>query len=136
MSERSARRRPFGVTVIICLQVLSMLAAGLYLLAVFAMLAGYIEVDEATLGLDNIAWSMLQVLLGLFVIYGLWRLRRWAWFIIMVDLGISMSFDIYSFFYGEPNYSSMLFNVLMVFYLNQRDVQNAFVRRRTDVRTS
>jgi uncharacterized membrane protein (DUF2068 family) len=135
MSERSTRRRPFGVTVIICIQVLSMLVAGLYLFAVFAMLAGYVEVDEATLRLDTMAWSTIQIMVGLIVIYGLWRLRRWAWFITMLNLGVSMTFDIYNFFYGEPNYWSMLFNVLMVFYLNQREVQNAFVRRRTEART-
>jgi uncharacterized membrane protein (DUF2068 family) len=135
MSDRPTRRRPFGVSVIIGIQVLSLLAAISTLLIEFAALTGRIEIDPNTLSIGDIFWSLLVTVLNLASIYGLWRMRRWAWFITMVDLGVSMLIGLYGYFYGEPDYWTMLFNVLIVFYLNQRDVQNAFVRRRNEART-
>ena len=63
---------------------------------------------------------------------GLWRRQRWAWFLTMLQLGAFMISDLYSYFTNSPpeTYAwSMLLNVFMVFYLNQRDVQAIFLTK-------
>jgi uncharacterized membrane protein (DUF2068 family) len=64
---------------------------------------------------------------------GLWRRQRWAWLLSMLQLGFFMLGDLYSYFTGSPRESyawSMLLNVGMVFYLNQRDVQALFLTKK------
>jgi uncharacterized membrane protein (DUF2068 family) len=72
---------------------------------------------------------VLEAIFSLVSVYGLWRLRRWAWYLIMLQLGLGMTTDLYNYYNEAPEYLSMLFNVLIVLYLNQREVQQAFVRR-------
>jgi uncharacterized membrane protein (DUF2068 family) len=66
------------------------------------------------------------ILLEAFIIVGLWRMQRFAWVLIMVQVGLSMTFDLWGYFHGYPSYVSMLIDVIIVFYLNQREVQRAF----------
>jgi len=44
----------------------------------------------------------------------------------MIELGLSMAFGLFVYFQGEPLYVYMWLNTIMVFYLNQREVQHAF----------
>ena len=63
---------------------------------------------------------------------GLWQRRRWAWFLTMLQLGVFMLSDLYSYFTNSPpeTYAwSMLLNIFMVFYLNQREVQAIFLSK-------
>ncbi len=60
------------------------------------------------------------------IIIGLWRTARWAWVLIMVQVGLGMASDLWGYFHGYPSYTSMLINVIIVFYLNQSEVQRAF----------
>jgi hypothetical protein len=46
----------------------------------------------------------------------------------MILTGIGLAFTIWSYFQGTPNYLPMLIDVVIVFYLNQRDVQQYFER--------
>jgi uncharacterized membrane protein (DUF2068 family) len=135
MSNRPARRRPFGVSVIIGMQILSFLAAAFSLGVQYAALVGQIQVEDFAPTFAENFLSVLELVLSVVSVYGLWRMQRWAWFVIMLDLGLSMCLGLYSYYYGSPDYWSMFFNVVMVFYLNQREVQNAFVRKQTEVRT-
>jgi uncharacterized membrane protein (DUF2068 family) len=73
--------------------------------------------------------GFVVILFRLVVTYGLWRLRRWAWALFMVQVGVIMVYDLWVYFGGAPPYLSMVTSVVMVFYLNQRDVQLAFSRR-------
>jgi hypothetical protein len=68
-------------------------------------------------------------LLSIVVVFGLLRLRRWAWVLVMIQLGMVMALDLALYFVGSPQYASMLISVVTVFYLNQSDVQDAFRRR-------
>jgi uncharacterized membrane protein (DUF2068 family) len=66
---------------------------------------------------------------------GLWRRQRWAWFLTMLQVGVFMIEDLYGYFTGAPEEEyawSMLLNVIMVFYLNQREVQAIFTRKERD----
>ena len=60
------------------------------------------------------------------VAIGIWTLRRWAWVALMIVVGIALGEGIIRYLRHEPRYLIMLFNVLIVFYLNQRNVQRLF----------
>ena len=135
-----AKRRPFGLLAIIVIQVLTLLGSGLLLLLflvsfVFASRMIVVEgVDPKLFNWELSPMDLLQMVL-IFVIngvcaVGLWRRQRWAWFLTMLQLGAFMISDLYSYFTNSPpeTYAwSMLLNVFMVFYLNQRDVQAIFL---------
>lgn len=128
MAEQPNRKRPFGVQVLIALQTLSILGIGLDISAVQigqpSLYFGTVENPNLLLGFE-----LLYILYLVLVVIGLWQLRRWAWFLIMVQIGLAMAFDLWLYFLNAPSYLRMVLYVVMVFYLNQRDVQQAFERR-------
>ncbi|NDJ86547.1 MAG: hypothetical protein GYB66_11720, partial [Chloroflexi bacterium] len=65
-------------------------------------------------------------LLGLFIAYGLFQMRYWAWIAIMLWSGTRMASNLVRYFENDPEYISMLRDVVIVFYLNQRDVRQIF----------
>ena len=84
-------------------------------------------------GLDitrNKAVSTSVTVVYSLLIIGLFTLRRWAWVAGMVLVGVGLGFNILLYFRGNPQYLNMLLEVVLVFYLNQRDVQQAFRRRK------
>lgn len=123
---RWVRRLPFGIIVIVFLQTLSLLlsgsAPGLSLSDTLLLGAG-VAVNYYLL---HFALNLLSII----VIFGLLRLRRWAWVLVMIQLGMVMALDLVLYFAGSPQYASMLISVVTVFYLNQSEVQDAFRRRR------
>jgi hypothetical protein len=114
------KRLPFGIIVIIFLRILSLLvsgsASGVTLLRPGA---------PSNYNLLHFALSLLSIV----VVFGLLRLRRWAWVLVMIQLGMVMALDLALYFVGSPQYASMLISVVTVFYLNQSEVQDAFRRR-------
>lgn len=77
-----------------------------------------------TLGLGMIlTWHLA-------IIIGLWFLKRWAWFLVMIELGLSMAFCLWAYFQGVQLYGYMWLNTIMVFYLNQSEIQHAFGQKR------
>jgi hypothetical protein len=76
------------------------------------------------------AIALVEVAGILVIISGLIRLRRWAWVTVMVANGLSMVLNLYHYYRGEPFYLGMLLSLAIVFYLNSRDVQQAFKTRR------
>ena len=144
MSQQPSRKRPFGVMVIIILQIVGFLSLtgdviGLPLSelpTLFPM--GWYSSDARifTLNSDNIA-LMIALTLGLVIltwqlaiIIGLWFLKRWAWFLMMAQLGLSMALCLWAYFEGVQLYAYMFLSVIMVFYLNQSEVQHAFGHNR------
>ncbi len=128
-SSGSNRRRPFGITVIIILLIFNVVVTGMIL---FLSLGS--ETGTITLLLLNITdplvlkWALAAILtIEVAMVIGLWRLDHWAWFILMLQVGISMAADLWSYyFYHEFSTFSMLINIAIVFYLNQSEVQKAF----------
>lgn len=123
-------RRPFGLKAIIALQ-LAQFAFGVFVFILFTLTIPDLQADldqdaAALLRLPVTFYLILGLLRGLTAI-GLWRYRRWAWVLTMTLLAASMAMDAAAFFRGRPYYFSMLVNVLLVFYLNQREVQQLFV---------
>jgi len=73
-----------------------------------------------------IAAELAVMLVELVIAFGLWRLQRWAWYLLMIRTGAHMGVDLWRYFSGDPLYLSMVVNVAIVFYLNQRETQQAF----------
>jgi uncharacterized membrane protein (DUF2068 family) len=64
---------------------------------------------------------------------GLWRIHHWAWLLTMILLAYTLAFEIVAFFLAQPNFLMMVLGVVTVFYLNQREVQDLFADRETEV---
>jgi uncharacterized membrane protein (DUF2068 family) len=116
-------RRPFGVTIIAVLQALSGLSAGAFVVVVRA---GSLTIVDPELAAQSVALFAV----GLVIAVGLWRLKRWAWVSVMVWTGLELAGGLLSYFRGDPDYPSMVLGIIIVFYLNQADVQAAFRSRR------
>lgn len=127
-TPRPKRKRPFGVNAIIVLSTLIVVysvvvAAGLYVgIASEIPILASLQV-ERWLMIYLIGTAVVQV----FIIVGLWRLKRWGWFLVMLNTGVGMVLNIWAYFNARPNYVAMAISVLIVLYLNQREVQLAFV---------
>jgi hypothetical protein len=133
---RTARKRPFVLNMVTALLVLK--AVGHALVAA-VLLLGYLDSPPSYLpGIFGertgfslyIATMILYGALYVAVAIGLWRLRRWAWVATMLVLGFDLATTIVNYFQGRANYPNMLLSVVCVFYLNDRDVQGLFERRR------
>jgi len=77
--------------------------------------------------LEIVARILLAGLLiaSVLVVIGLLARRRWAWVLAIVSSGVILAIDLGWWYGGDARYISMLFNVIAVFYLNQRDVRQA-----------
>jgi hypothetical protein len=137
--HQQARRRPFGLYMVIALILANALALALEAILVYFRLPGATSADLQDLfavrAVDSLARALLVVTVAVLaaliaVAFGLWRLRRWAWVATMIIIGIGLATDILGYFHGNPHYAGMLVHVLIVFYLNDREVQSLFARRR------
>ena len=131
MTVRSVeRRRPFGVTIIVIVQlansVVAMLPTGATSDELRNMVGhvGYLQIANPVFGV-----------LGLAVAVGLWLLRRWAWVAIMLWTGLNMAAALHAYWNGHPHFLPMALSVIQVFYLNMREVQVAFLGRSLSTRT-
>lgn len=122
-------QRPFGVKMLIFLQI----ANALIILALI-IFVNLNEVKRELEGIDldevnqSLAIDGLYALLGLVIAYGLYRLRYWAWIAIILWAGTRMVNSLSLYFEGEPDYLVMVRDVVIVFYMNQREVQQVFVK--------
>ena len=121
-------KRPFGIYAIIVLQLLNVVANFFDFVRLQLVMTTFALPnvnDMRVIGLVNI----LIVALLLFVVWGLWRLKYWAWFSTMVLAGIALIFGIWQYWHGGTPYVDLLINVLIVFYLNQHDLRQLFEGR-------
>jgi hypothetical protein len=127
-TPRAGRKRPFGLYAITALlianAVLIMLdashsyVAGLALPRWFLRALTRADLDQAIRLVSAGGFFLVAV--------GIWTLHRWAWAALMILVGAALGEGILSYMRGDPNYLIMLFNVLIVLYLNQRGVQRLF----------
>mgnify|MGYP003383673822 CR=1 FL=1 len=121
-------RRPFGLYMILILLTLQgligVLATSLFGLGL-VLLPSEIW-SEYDLQLFGLLEPILLLLATIVVVIGLWRYRAWGWYGMMLLLAYWMASDAIGYFTGNPDYGSMLLNVAMVFYLNQREVRELF----------
>jgi hypothetical protein len=114
------RKRPFGVTIIALFQALSGPATS------FSVLYGRFTLTVGREAVEIDLEAVAVVLLGWVIAVGLWRLKRWAWVAAMIWTGMALAVSLELYFRGHPNYLLMILHIIIVFYLNQRDVQRAF----------
>jgi hypothetical protein len=126
--KSSPSKRPFGVSVIVL-----MIAA--YILFTASVFYLSIKSQDSSISAQLVqimnpteirAVLVAELIILLAIAIGLWRLRQWAWFLLMIWVGIQMFFDLMDYFYGHHIHASMLISVIIVFYINQREVKKAF----------
>jgi hypothetical protein len=123
--EIQPHNRPFGLYIIIVLQLALSVLLGMALLGE-KTIATYLKV----LIQNPIFYSWFGwVLFGFIVlaVIGLIFLKRWGWILTMILTGLGLAFSIWSYFQGTPHYIPMVFDLMIVFYLNQSDVQSPFL---------
>jgi hypothetical protein len=132
--HRSTRKHPFGISVIIFMMILYSLLLALIFVAFLGANYGedaiqLLDMKGAPIGILMLQYNFFPmfIIFELVIIFGLWRLERWAWLLLMIQVGLSMLLDILGYFHNQPTYLTMLLNVIIVFYLNQQDVQRIFL---------
>lgn len=125
--------RPFGVTAIVILLVASaVVSVGSGLLTLQSIMSGSpVSVEAlpqpAIVLFGALALTVLEGAADMVAAIGLLKLRRWAWVLVMLLVGYGMADNLWRYFSGGgAAYTEMLLDVVIVFYLNQRDVQRAF----------
>ena len=122
------RRLPFGV-----LAICALLLLRIVLWALDIARPGVSSGDRFLPGLSlqriPLPGEIALVILFLLTIFGLVRLRRWAWMLVMIITGLILVYDLWLYYSGQPEYFDMLLNVITVFYLNFGEVQQAFEQR-------
>ncbi|MEM7113650.1 MAG: hypothetical protein AAF614_14525 [Chloroflexota bacterium] len=123
------RKRPFGLIAIIILQLLQVLAWGIFLYSLTVPQTA--ARAESLVDLTAVSYNIQinSTLLLVIALPGLWLFKRWGWIILMIQVGISLLMGLWQFVEGAPNYISMILNVAIVFYLNQREVQQLFAEQ-------
>jgi len=126
--KSSPNKRPFGVSVIVLL-----IAAYILFMASVFYLSIKSQDSSISAQLVNIlnptqvlAILAIELIILLAIAIGLWRLQQWAWFLLMIWVGIHLFFDLMDYFYGHHIHASMLISVIIVFYINQLEVKKAF----------
>jgi hypothetical protein len=85
------------------------------------------------------AFRLLWLLVAIAVLIGLLRMRRWSWVVLVFWVSVSLSIGIIHYFYrslstfNPSDYAVMAADMVLVFALNQSDVQRIYGIRRDDV---
>ena len=131
MESPPTRTRPFGIKVIIVLQIVYLALLIAALVEILTQGGASDIIPEPTESLSvAVAILSVHILLALVIVPGLWQLRQWAWLLLMLEIGLTLGVALWAYFSGSPQYGGMVIGVAMVFYLNQGDVRKAFSRRR------
>jgi hypothetical protein len=131
------RRRPFGVYAITILALINQALIVLPNIIPNLHLPPEIlsslppELVPASPLLPSQVLAAITTLGTLLIIAGLWAYRRWAWVATMLIIGLYLAYGLWRYLQGIPNFFSMFLDVTIVFYMNQREIQNAFERRRS-----
>jgi hypothetical protein len=81
-----------------------------------------ITLPELLLAATNLVMGLVGLISGV----GILRLRAWAGLMALIAQGMNLIAELISYTRGEAEYLNMVISVIIVFYLNQRDVRNAF----------
>ncbi len=92
-----------------------------------AMIPAFFDLITSGIGLFVLGALMFIVSIELL------RLRNWAWLASMSVQGLTLASSLLAYIRQEPNYLAMVLGVILVFYLNQAEVQDAFRRKREQI---
>ncbi|MBI4731255.1 MAG: hypothetical protein HY781_03870 [Chloroflexi bacterium] len=147
---RKNRKRPIAVTIIV------LLAIGEIILRLYWVVHYALQTEiwlnslpwplweanrptGAGLEFATAAFRLLWLLVGTAVLIGLLRMRRWSWVVLVFWVSVSLSIGIIHYFYrslsafNPSDYAVMAADMVLVFALNQSDVQRIYGIRRDDV---
>lgn len=116
--------RPLGVTIIAILVALSGIAA--VVMGVPLLLAGS---DMLLAGLSSIVFGAAL----LYVAWGLWTLKHWAWLTTLILEGINGLFSLVGIILAPGNVSAwitLIVVAIIVYYLTRPHVRAVFAERR------
>jgi hypothetical protein len=130
-------KRPLSLTIIGTLVLLQGIAFGsfgsltlaLYLAPLSEALPRELLAELPAIQLRELLPATAALMLGTFGLVsgvGILRLRPWSWVMAMITQGINLATELANYTRGHANYLSMVASVVIVLYLNQRDVQRAF----------
>ena len=135
--QKTHEQRPLSVSILAGLQFvqsLGFLAYGIHQVATHVWPEGEwvntpeliipIVFEYLTSGIGLIVLGVLTFIVSIELL----RLKNWAWLASMTLQGIGLTFSLLAYARQEPNYPAMFLGVLLVFYLNQHEVQEAFRR--------
>src|SRR3954452_9866929 len=117
------RRRPWGMWVVIALQI----ALFVTLLPGVAQAFPVLSPDDH-LGLSReiyLGWAVLNLVAALW----LWSLSRRGWVLTMVLVGVGLIANLYLWSIGEPAWVRMGIQAATAFYLNSEPIRVLFERR-------
>lgn len=121
-------RRPFGLYAIIVLEVLAALVTlGLAYLLWRNAPTLFTHETERFNAYAELSWDILRAVIQLVAAIGLWYRRQWAWLATMLLTGLSMATDLWNYVEHGQVPITLAIGIAIVFYLNQRDVQQQFV---------
>jgi len=135
---KAPMRRPPAVSIVVLIFILNIILAiftwvlMLYELGVLGVPdpLGVLQALRGTYqGLIQLAQIVIEtMLIVIFVVatIGLYQLRRWAWTLAMLLLGIGLAVNLLNFLRGDPDYVLMLGRVVAVILLDQEPVRFAF----------
>jgi len=127
MDSAATRRRPFGIKIIIVLQ---LIYVALLIMTQLDILVQGQWADVLRQAMESRVASLAVlnalILVTLITVAGLWQLKHWAWVLLMVQIGVSLGLSLWAYFSDSPQYGAMAIGVITVFYLNQSDVRRAF----------
>jgi hypothetical protein len=118
------KNTPFGLYIISIIQLAIAILLGLALLGEDLVTQYLRLVIRNPLFYSGYGWLLVGLLL--LAVIGLLRLKRWGWVLTMFLTGIGLGFNIWNYFQGTPNFIAMVGYLVIVFYLNQREVQRPF----------
>lgn len=125
-TSRQPKKRPFGLFIIIGLQLIEATLLILGLMGEKSIIQYLRVLVQNPIFYSWFGWVLVAVLL--LAVVGLLFLKRWGWILSMIMTGIGLAYAIWSYTQGDPHYLPMVIYLVIVFYLNQRDVQAPFVQ--------
>lgn len=136
-THRPARNRPRSVSfvvLLIVLQGLGFLGAAAMRIVVsqwgdlgYDFLKSYTTHGATYLLLSGSIWALLG-LLAFICAMALWKMHRFGWVAAMLLQMVSLIYALVVYLRGSSNYLAMAFGVMIVFILNNQEVQDAFRR--------
>lgn len=148
--KSTRKKRPIAVTII------ALIAIGEFLLRLYWVARTVVEykiwengfprplwesgnLTRAGSDISLTAFRLIWLIVGLAVLIGLLRMKRWSWVTLMVWAGISLTTGLIRYFYrgtagfGPADFAVMAADVVLVFVLNQSEVQRIYGIRRSNV---
>jgi hypothetical protein len=130
--------RPSAVSIVVLIFILNIISAifnwilMVYQLGVFGVpdpfgaLQATLKADQGPILLAQLVIETALIAIIVVATIGLYRLRRWAWTLAMLLLGIGLAANLLNYLRDDPAYVLMLVRVIAVILLDQEPVRFAF----------